>query len=50
MASIRAFFADAICEKDGVMTNVMAGRSPYIKSGAMSKVDYHCGRINGEYF
>ncbi|MBF0917634.1 MAG: glycosyltransferase, partial [Campylobacter sp.] len=43
-------FADAICEKDGVMTEVVAGRSPYSKSGAMSKVDYHCGRINGEYF
>ena len=43
-------FADAICEKDGVMTEAMAGRSPYEQSGAMSKVDYHCGRINGEYF
>ena len=32
------------------MTEVVAGRSPYSKSGAMSKVDYHCGRINGEYF
>ena len=43
-------FADAICEKDGVMTEMIAGRSPYKQSGAMSKVDYHCGRINGEYF
>ncbi|MFC2491845.1 MAG: glycosyltransferase family 2 protein [Campylobacter curvus] len=43
-------FADAICEKDGVITDKIAGRSPYAQSGEMSKIDYHCGRISGEFF
>ncbi|MCR4942720.1 MAG: glycosyltransferase family 2 protein [Campylobacter sp.] len=43
-------FADYLCEKNGVLTQSIAGRSPYSKSGEMSKIDYHCGRINGEFF
>ncbi|MBR8463438.1 glycosyltransferase [Campylobacter sp. faydin G-24] len=43
-------FADCLCEKDGVVLETVAGRSPYTSSGDMSRVDYHCGRINGEFF
>lgn len=43
-------FADCICKVDGNITKKIAGRSPYKKSGEMHKLDYHCGRINGEFF
>lgn len=43
-------FADCICEIDGVRTDRIAGVSPYISSGDMSRLDYHCGRITGEFF
>ncbi|CAD7288774.1 glycosyltransferase family 2 protein [Campylobacter suis] len=43
-------FADCLVEIDGICTHQISGQSPYEKDGAMSKVDYHCGRITGEFF
>lgn len=45
-----AVFADCICELNGDISGKISGRNPYEKSCEMSKIDYHCGRINGEYF
>ncbi|MGH1601604.1 glycosyltransferase family 2 protein [Campylobacter majalis] len=46
----KCVFADALKQSDGVINGEIAGRSVYKKSGKMSKIDYHCGRIGGEYF
>ncbi|CZE47395.1 glycosyltransferase family 2 protein [Campylobacter geochelonis] len=46
----KTVFADCLCEIDGVISEQISGRNPYKVSGKMSKIDYHCGRINGEYF
>ena len=45
-----AVFADCVCEIDGKISAKISGRNPYEKSCEMSKMDYCCGRINGEYF
>ncbi|MBE2985233.1 glycosyltransferase family 2 protein [Campylobacter sp. RM9344] len=46
----KCVFADGVCEIDGKITDKIAGRNPYQNSCEMSKIDYHCGRITGEYF
>ncbi|KEA45613.1 glycosyl transferase [Campylobacter mucosalis] len=46
----KCVFADCICEENGVITNKISGKNPYKISCEMSKIDYHCGRISGEYF
>ena len=43
-------FADCLCEVDGALTDKISGSSPYLQSGEMSKIDYHCGRVGGEFF
>jgi general glycosylation pathway protein len=43
-------FADTLCEENGNISQRITSRSPYQQSCQMSKIDYHCGRINGEFF
>ncbi|MGP1485124.1 MAG: glycosyltransferase family 2 protein [Campylobacter sp.] len=47
---VASVFADCARDIDGVMDGSVAGVSPYMQSGTMNKIDYHCGHITGEFF